>query len=212
MGGFSLPNFEQGVFGFENTPPEYNNPGGIQANQQIAYDYGALNAGGSGLAQFPTITAGINAFENSPTVQAVENGGSLSDFVNTWAPPSAGNNNNENYLTYLNNAMGLQGGNSAPSSGPSYGGGLTPGSTGTQTLNQLPNTLNSAAGAPTGTSSSWNPNPGLPTGLSKWFGNFSWGTVAAFILGIGIILAAVFMLKPTQQAAQVVTGAALRAA
>lgn len=214
MSGFNLPAFESGVFSFENVDPLYNNPGGIQANQPIAASSGAINAGDNGLAIFPSFAQGVSAFENSPTVQQTIAGNlSVNDFVNTWAPPSAGNPNNTNYVQEITQAMNLPTGAQTASqlaaqtnvSNPSANPGnpfnsnvfegmpLSPASSVAQTSN-IPNAAQAAGNA--------------VTNLPSWLGSLLTGRVAAFILGIVVIAAAVFMLKPTQQILERVAGTA----
>lgn len=95
---------EQAMSEFENVNPEYNNPGGIEYGP-LAESYGATSAS-SGLAIFPSQEAGEAAF-NDAYQNYVDQNYSINGLINAWAPPSAGNPNNENYVDYVASESGL---------------------------------------------------------------------------------------------------------
>jgi hypothetical protein len=94
--GYIPPNvqYPNGSLAYQN-----NNPGNLRYAGQVGATQGA-----GGFAYFPSYDAGYQALENQITIQANQ-GQTLSQFINQYAPPTD-NNNTSAYLQTLVNATG----------------------------------------------------------------------------------------------------------
>lgn len=97
-----MTTLEEAIAQFENVNPSYNNPGGIEYGP-LASDYGAT-AAPSGLAIFPNVAEGENAF-----AAALQNhaGQTLQQLIDSWAPPGPSNPNDANYVNFVSQQTGI---------------------------------------------------------------------------------------------------------
>ena len=80
-------------------PVRYANPIDISNNSPIAPTYGGVNGAG-GFVVFPNLAKGVNAALASVGTYA-QNGYTISQLVNTWAPPASNPNTMNNFLSAL---------------------------------------------------------------------------------------------------------------
>lgn len=180
MSSLAFPSLDSAITKFENVGGDYgatlNNPGGLMYGGK--YSAAATGQGPTGLAKFPTMDAGTQAMD--ALVQHYANAGySLSDMINTWAPPSAGNPNNANYISQVSKQTGLD--PNAPIAGA-----------GGSQWNPLNWDWSSGLGAiQTG-------NQGAPVvraDAAPGTGVFSFGRIGAFLLGLILIAGGVYLFK-----------------
>lgn len=209
MGGLAFPGIDAVIsqfegFGTANAPTitNANNPGAITAGPW-AIQNGATGSvvnpsSGQSFATFPDITTGLQAEDNLVS-QAANQGATLSDLIAKWAPPNAPGNSQTattNYTNTVANQLGV-----SPSTPVSSLAGVTapntPLPTGTATTGPslLPSssTLGNIAN---GVASAVIPGYNAISNLSS--PSISWGRIAAFLLGLILIGAGLFMFKTTQ--------------
>jgi len=80
-------------------PVRYSNPIDISNNSPIAASYGGVN-GSAGFIVFPNLAKGTEAALASVGTYA-QSGYTISQLVNTWAPPSSNPNTMSNFLSAL---------------------------------------------------------------------------------------------------------------
>jgi hypothetical protein len=174
MGSVSFPGIDAAISKFEGfgTPQapsitQANNPGAIQFGQFAAAHgaTGSLN----GFAIFPDTTTGTAA-EDALVKSYADQGLTIDQMINSWAPPNAPGNSLDSTKNYVNSVAASM--------------GVTPDTT-----------VASLQGA-------GSPVAGSPSLLSKitsaaLFGpGYSWARVGAFLLGLVLIVAGLYLFKP----------------
>jgi hypothetical protein len=188
-------------FGTEGVPATVNNnPGNIIAGP-FATSHGSTGVKGS-FAVFPDIETG--ALAQDALVQHYANQGlSISDLINKWAPGNATGNTpagTQSYVDFVSGNLGVPATTpiiaaekktpDVPNSGaqsPSWCDALGPFKYGVPMC-----AAPLAVGAITG-----KPVPGAPS-TSPTVGGLSIGRITAFVLGLIFIAAGLFMFKPVQ--------------
>lgn len=176
--GLQFPSLDSAIADFEgfNTPgtiaQRQNNPGDLGWGQ-FAIEHGATGLGDKGIAVFPDAQTGTAA-EDALVNYYAGQGASIQDLISAWAPPTAPGNSPEatqNYIDYVTKKLGVS--PSTPVSSLS-GGSSQNASIGGDFLKSL-----------------------IPGGMGLVPG-FSWGRIAAFLLGLLTIGAGLYLLKPVQ--------------
>jgi hypothetical protein len=151
-----------------------NNPGAIKyAPDQVAF--GAVQAP-SGFAQFPTLAQGRAAMQ-ALIDKYVKSGNSISTLINSWAPPSDNNTNNDQRISQIASVTGLN--PQLPITSQAVSGSSAP-----------------AGGLQGAWDSVWGTNGGKGLGSTitdEVVGTFPWGRTAAGLaglicLGIGLLM------------------------
>lgn len=202
MGSLAFPGVDSAISKFEGfgtskapTITTANNPGAIQAGS-FATAHGATGAL-NGFAVFPDTTTGTAA-EDALVSSYASQGLTIDQLINKWAPANAPGNDptsTQNYVNSVANSLGVtpdtplsdvQGKGNAPtsSSTPSLFQSacnklFAPGSLGSVTFCGEPKPTASTAANPLANTST-----------------FSWGRIAAFVLGLILITAGLYLFKP----------------
>lgn len=193
-GGLTYSGIDTGIANFEgfNLPgsraARNNNPGNIQYGP-FAQNYGAIGSDSNGFAIFPDTNTGFGATDALVGNYASQ-GLSLRQLINKWNPPGASGNSqqiNQNYVGSISQQTGIN--PDAPIAGQSsmFGAGL--GAIGDGILGSIPFLGPLYNGAKLF---------GSATGLNP-LASFSWGRIAAFILGMILIAGGLYMFKPVAE-------------
>jgi hypothetical protein len=230
--GLQFPGIDAAIAAFEgyNTQgtiaQRQNNPGNLVAGT-FASTYGGTGSPGQ-IATFPTAAQGAAA-EDALIQNYAEQGYSIQDLINTWAPATAPGNtpqSTQNYINFVANAAGVSPTTSlealAPSntSGsiatvlPNLGSSTVPTSnlglpqTAPYNLQNQPLYCNIPGVGLFASACQASQVPGNPfvnsagqttcgiSNISGCFSGFSWGRIGAFVLGILLVIGAVFLFKP----------------
>lgn len=157
-----------------------NNPGNIIAGN-YATAQGATGTN-NGFAVFPNAATGMQAEDNLVQNYANQPGETIQDLINSWAPGTQPGNNPGAYASTVATDVGTTPGASLASQA-----GVTGTSTGASSTS--PSAFSNLLNAFTG---------GATSAASNAFG-LSWSRVAAFVLGLILVAAGLYLLKPTQQ-------------
>lgn len=192
--GFGTPN--------ATTINNANNPGSIIPGT-FATAHGATGvmytAGGQPVAVFPDALTGTAA-EDALVQQYANNGASITDLVNAWAPPTAPGNSpgaTQNYINNLASMLGVSPTSPVTSAEQAYdqSHGITPGSTSsasspitTAATSGITNAVLNALGL------------GAFAGTSGSSSAFSFARIGAFVLGFILIAGGLYLFKPVQEA------------
>jgi hypothetical protein len=152
-----------------------NNPGAIQYGQ-YALAHGAVGANGS-LAIFPDSVTGTSA-EDALIQNYANQGVTVSDMINSWAPPNAPGNSPQstnNYVQSVANTLGV------PSTTP---------------VSQLAGVVAPPGGSTSPTQSQSLLGKVVSSYLNPGGGPVTWGRVGAFLLGLILIVAGLYLFKP----------------
>lgn len=203
-------------FGNTQTAPTItngNNPGAVQFGP-LAQSYGATGAGPNGAALFGSLDEGLNA------LHAVESNvfGSGATSPDAFVTAYEGGVSVPAYSQYIASQLGIGATDAIPA-----------GATQAATVQSAPSP------APAGLPSNVNPATGLPytsnqpglmapqgstpvgagplSGIINWFNGLpSFGRVAAFVIGAGLVIGGIFFLRPVQSAVSTVTSGARKTA
>ena len=158
-----------------------NNPGALQPGA-FATQYGATGAmavaGGQQIATVPTAAAGAAA-QDALVQNYASQGDTIAQLIQNWVGPNSPAPTS--YQNFVANAVGQ------PASTPV-----------SQLAGVAPSSSASAAGAPAtgGLASTWSALTQLADYLDNFFGtSISWGRVAAFLLGLIVIVGGLFLLR-----------------
>lgn len=168
-----------------------NNPGNLVYNSTTA-SLGATGAGTNGIAIFPNETTGFEA-ENAVVANYANNGATIQSLIESWAPPSAGNPNDANYINYVASQTGASA--STPVSSLQGINASSAPSSWSQTLQNIFTGLLPAYGQGFGQTAVNSQNSG-----SNWWNSLSFGNIGGFLLGLILIAGALFLFKPVQEA------------
>lgn len=218
-----FPGVDSGIAGFEGygIPGTYatinNNPGNIVYGP-FAQSQGATGSYG-GFAVFPDADTGFSATDALVGNYASQ-GYDMQSLINAWAPPSAGNPNNANYLDFVDSASGLS--PTSPLSsygftpyGPAVPGSITSGANSTSLLGPsiggLSGLLGNLGGLGMAFGSGQESLPSFLGNASGLLAGFSWGRVGTFLLGLICVAAGLLMFKPVSNTAISISKTGLKA-
>lgn len=103
----ALETFAQAITNFEGQPGDLNYRNNNPGNLRYAGQPGST-LGPNGFAVFDTWADGMAALQRQIQLDANRNPGwSITDFVNSYAPPSDNNPNNANYANSIAAALGV---------------------------------------------------------------------------------------------------------
>jgi hypothetical protein len=103
----ALETFANAITNFEGQPGDLNYRNNNPGNLRYAGQPGA-SPGPNGFAVFDTWADGMAALQRQIQLDASRNPGwTISDFVNSYAPPSDNNPNNSNYANSIAAALGV---------------------------------------------------------------------------------------------------------
>lgn len=196
MGSLQYGNIVSGIADFEGYYPgsrayRNNNPGNILYGP-FASSHGATGADMQGFATFPNAQSGFSATD-ALVGKYAQQGLSLRQLVDTWNPPNAPGNSPAINLNYTNAIAGKSGINPDTPIGNAAGSGLFSGLLGNALGGALFPELKMGYdlfGAV------------LPKSLNPFASitdSFSWGRVAAFLIGVVLIGSGLFMFQPVHE-------------
>lgn len=224
-----FPNLDAALAQFEgfgiqgSVAQRQNNPGNIQSGS-FACSFGGTCQPGS-IAKFPNVAAGLSA-EDALVAQYANSGASIQDLINAWSPPNAPGNSpqsTQNYTNFVASQLGVSpqtplssllgtpdqsSTTSAPVQFPfasSNPGTTLPNTQPTSQPFSITNTLNQGFCLLLGQNSAAcraaanYAATGSPTGTPATPGGSLWGRLGGFILGMILIVGAIFLFKPAQQ-------------
>jgi hypothetical protein len=190
--GLQFPGVDQQIAQFEGwgqagVPATVNNNPGNLAAGPFAYAHGATGQNGN-FATFPDVQTGVQA-EDALVESYAQKGDTLSQMINAWAPATAPGNSQQstqNYVNYVSGNLNVDPNTPVASiTGPSVqssgaGGGSTAGGVGSAILSGI--------------------NQGL-FGGALGGGTSSFDRIGAFVLGLIVIGAALFMFRSVRDTA-----------
>lgn len=104
----ALSTFADAITHFEGGPGDLNYRNNNPGNLRYAGQPGAIGQDSRGFAIFDSWESGMAALQRQIALDASRNPGwSISDFVNSYAPPSDSNPNNQNYANAIATALGV---------------------------------------------------------------------------------------------------------
>lgn len=198
MADFNYPLIDLGISQFEKTNPAYNNPGAIMSGS-FARAQGATGTAPNGLAIFPDSLTGWKALDGLVGVNAAR-GVNISELITKWAPPNAPGNSPQstgNYINWVSEFAGLDPysqipGAKVPAGSVTLPDGRTAPGKDAPVMGDLGSSTVSAA-----TLWDWATNP---------------ARIVLVIVGIIIIAAGVFSLRPVQDGVKTVVNYGKKAA
>ncbi len=174
-----------------------NNPGAL-APGAFATAHGSTGtlytAGGQPIAAFPNLDSGMSA-EDSLIAQYANQGLTLQDLVGKWSPPTAPGNSlqsTQNYTNFLSQNLGVPASTPITQAESSFdlANGISPIST--------PNNNPGGTGVPNTGGILGNLFPWLNQPTTTGPSVFSWGRIAAFLLGLIFIGVGLALFRPVQ--------------
>lgn len=192
----SFPNIDAAIsqfegFGTPNTRATINNNPGNLIYGTYAIQKGATGQDNNGFAVFPTVAAGAMA-EDSLVQYYSNQGDTLGQLINSWAPPTAPGNSStgtQSYTDYVAKVLGTNSNTLIPNAEKGVSANNTSGVTSSGT--GLLGTLNQAT-------------TGLQQGIGNFLGmglvsNSLWSRVSLLVLGLILIGGGILLFKPVSK-------------